>query len=377
VLVAEDDQDLAAYFADVLTDSGFEVHTAPNSPAALLAIGRTRPDAVLADLMMPGGGGMELLRVARQRHPDLPVVLVTGAPDTESAIEAMELGALHYLRKPVAAQEIVRAVNHAVERRRRRRDEVVPAGAGIPGEDIDLIEEALSRALSSAWLAYQPVLDVRCNSTYGHEALLRTRERSFTSPQAILEAAERLGRMQEVGRRMRRELAGGLDLGLTPADQVFFLNLHPHDLFDDDLFDASAGLSIWASRVVLDITGHALAGFSDVRDRLATLRELGYRIALDDIGGGHASLAALLTLKPEIVKIDTDLVSGIEASPVQQGLVRSVVALSRELSFTVVAKGVEKAAQRDVLLDLGVDLMQGFLFQRPQALLRPEPSSAS
>jgi EAL domain-containing protein (putative c-di-GMP-specific phosphodiesterase class I) len=121
-----------------------------------------------------------------------------------------------------------------------------------------------------------------------------------------------------------------------------------------------------ASRVVLEITERSpLSDLEEVRERVTQLRALGFRIAVDDLGAGFAGLTSFAVLNPDIVKLDMNLIRGIETSTVKRRLVASVASLCREMEMLVVAEGVETRAERDVLSDLGCDLFQGFLFARP------------
>jgi EAL domain-containing protein (putative c-di-GMP-specific phosphodiesterase class I) len=95
------------------------------------------------------------------------------------------------------------------------------------------------------------------------------------------------------------------------------------------------------------------------------LRSLGFRIAVDDLGAGYAGLASFAVLDPDIVKVDMNLIRGIETNAVKRRLVSSVAALCREMEMLLVAEGVETAIERDILSDMGCDFFQGFLFARP------------
>jgi EAL domain-containing protein (putative c-di-GMP-specific phosphodiesterase class I) len=95
------------------------------------------------------------------------------------------------------------------------------------------------------------------------------------------------------------------------------------------------------------------------------LRAVGFRIAIDDLGAGYAGLTSFALLEPEIVKIDMTLTRGIDQSPVKQKLVRSMSTLCREMGMTIVTEGVETRDERDTLLAIGCDLLQGYLFARP------------
>jgi len=150
------------------------------------------------------------------------------------------------------------------------------------------------------------------------------------------------------------------------------VNLHPVDLEDEDLYDPAAPLSRVAPRVVLEITERAsLSDVPELASRLARLRALGFRIAVDDLGAGFAGLASFARLRPEVVKIDMSLVRGVESDPVRQKLVDSITHASHDLGILVVAEGIESAAERDVLTALEVDLLQGYLFGRPERAFAP------
>jgi EAL domain-containing protein (putative c-di-GMP-specific phosphodiesterase class I) len=99
---------------------------------------------------------------------------------------------------------------------------------------------------------------------------------------------------------------------------------------------------------------------------------LGYRIAVDDLGAGYAGLNYLAMLEPDVVKLDIGLVRDIHKIPVKRKLVGSMIGLCRDLGIVVVAEGVETVEERDVLVELQCDLLQGFLFARPGKPF-PEP----
>src|SRR3954468_21607980 len=99
--------------------------------------------------------------------------------------------------------------------------------------------------------------------------------------------------------------------------------------------------------------------------RMASLRAMGYRIAIDDLGACYAGLTSFAQLEPEVVKVDMSLVRGIDRSAVKQKLVRSIIALCTELGIHLIAEGIETPEERDMLVALGGDLCQGYLFAKP------------
>jgi EAL domain-containing protein (putative c-di-GMP-specific phosphodiesterase class I) len=232
------------------------------------------------------------------------------------------------------------------------------------------LEASLERALGTLWMAYQPIVRVVDRSIFGYEALLRSEEKALPHPGAILDAAERLGRLDDLGRKIRA--AACAPLSLAP-DAALFVNLHSRDLMDDALRSPQSPLSEHAHRVVLEVTERAsLDHVQDVRGRLADLRQMGFRIAIDDLGAGYAGLTSFAALEPEFVKLDLSLVRGIDRSHTKATLVRSMTSACRDLGMLVVAEGVETPEERDLLVTLGCDFLQGYLLGRPG---RPFPSS--
>jgi EAL domain-containing protein (putative c-di-GMP-specific phosphodiesterase class I) len=298
----------------------------------------------------------------------VPVVLMTGNPNVKTAVLAVEHGALRYLIKPVDMEELRRVMSRAVSLNRvakLKREAFVLGGAGGLGPgDRGVLEAKFDRALATLWMAYQPIVRVFDRTIFGYEALLRSEETALPHPGAILDAAERLGRLNDLGRRIRA--AACVPVAQAPPDALFFINLHARDLMDDNLLSPQSPLSKIASRVVLEITERAsLDQVKDVAAKVSDLRRMGFRIAIDDLGAGYAGLTSFTTLEPEFVKLDMSLVRSIDGSHMKETLVRSLTSACRDLGMLVVAEGVETPAERDTLASLGCDFLQGYLFARP------------
>lgn len=372
--MADDDEPLRDLVKRTLVSAGYEVLTASDGQEAIDLMTATPVDAVVSDISMPRLTGIELLRAIRARDPDVPVVLCTGTPHVDSAIEAVKLGALQYLTKPVDLEELKRALGRAVRLGRiaRLKQEALTllSDGALGGGDLLALEASFERMLQSLWTAYQPIVRARDGSLYGYEALLRSDEPSLPHPGAILDAAERLGRLPDLGRAVRAAAASHMHK--APPDALLFVNLHSRDLLDDTLFSDDAPLSAIASRVVLEITERAsLDDVADARARMAMLRARGFRIAVDDLGAGYAGLTSFVTLEPEVVKLDMSLIRDIDQHATKRKLVSSVTALCHELGLLVVAEGVETRAELDGVLACGCDLIQGYFVAKPG---RPFPS---
>jgi EAL domain-containing protein (putative c-di-GMP-specific phosphodiesterase class I) len=212
-------------------------------------------------------------------------------------------------------------------------------------------------------MVYQPIVCWSKRSVFAYEGLVRSAEPALPNPGAFLTAAERLHRLDEVGRAIRGRVAGAM---IEDRVHTVFVNLHTRDLLDEALYNPESPLSQVARRVVLEITERAaLDEVRDVRDRVARLRKMGYRVAVDDLGAGYAGLTSFAQLEPDVVKLDMSLVRNVNKEPTKLKLIRSMISLCAEMGLLVVAEGVETSEERDVLVDLGCDYLQGYLFARP------------
>ncbi len=368
VLLVDDEPALLAAFRRVLAAAGHDVQTAGNGKEAMVLLNSADFDVIVADLVMPGVDGLQLLRTVRAHDLDVPVVMMTGSPTLETAIQALEYGALRYLTKPVdldaLKQVVAQAVRlHRLAKLKRQALELLGSDAKQLGDRASL-EASFARALSTIWMAFQPIVCWSEKRIFGYEALVRANEPTLPHPGALFDAAERLAQLPVLGRAIRASVAS--TVAPSAIDGHTFVNLHPLDLMDDSLFAPESPLSSIASRVVLEITERAsLDHVKDVRTRIANLRQMGFRVAVDDLGAGYAGLASFAQLEPEVVKLDMALVRDIDKNATKKKLAESMVTLCRDLGMLVIAEGIETPAERDTLISLGCDHLQGYLFAKP------------
>jgi len=368
VLLVDDDAAVRNALRRVLQHSGYRVVSCGSAAEALEQLAADSYDAMLSDVRMPGMSGLKLLRAVREHDLDLPVILITGSPDLGSATEAVEYGALQYLIKPVESERLEEAVDRAAadgRMARARRRYIADYGSSTfrVGERAG-IAATLARAFDSLAVAYQPILHAVDGSLFAYEALMRSGEPDLPHPHAVMRAAESVDRLQHLGGTMRRLVA--LDLATT-QQSIFFVNLHPEDLSDEALYDADAPLTQFARRVVFEITERAaLEHVGDLRDHIFELRALGFRIAwVDDLGATYSGLTSFRQLKPDFVKLDMELVRGIERNEIKRRMVRSMIERCHGTGKLVIAEGVETPDEKQTLVDLGCDLLQGYLLGRP------------
>lgn len=181
--------------------------------------------------------------------------------------------------------------------------------------------------------------------------MLRSGEPSFKGPIDMIEAAEKLGRLHDLGRACRNRAAR--EFQRTVGNELLFVNLHALDLIDEELLRPESPLASIASRVVLELTERAPLGESDeIPKRVARLRAMGFRIAIDELGSGYAGLNSLVPLEPEFVKLDMSLVRGLHLSPIRHRLVSLMIDTCNSLGIQVVAEGVEVQEEYNALVSL-------------------------
>jgi len=365
VLLVDDEPGIVRSYGRLLRTAGFRVTELTDPCGVADVIATDEVDVIVTDVGLPVIDGIQILQIVRAAHPTLPVVLITGAGDLPSAIKAVEHGAHRYLQKPVDSHVLVAVVEDALAAHRRAEEHHRAVAyyerLGQQASFRSSIAGRFDRALEGLYMAYQPIVRWSDRSVYAYEALVRSTERGLSRPQALFSAGESLDRLHDLGRATRRLVAATMEQ--APPDLQMFVNLHPHDLDDESLMSGECPLTRMASRVVLEVTERtSLDLTSELGQRLVTLRNLGYRLAIDDLGAGYSGLTALTQIRPEVVKVDMSLVRGIDDDPTKRKLVAMLAASCRDLGMLMIAEGVETTDERDVLVRIGCDLLQGHLF---------------
>jgi PAS domain S-box-containing protein/diguanylate cyclase (GGDEF)-like protein len=219
-------------------------------------------------------------------------------------------------------------------------------------------------------LVFQPVVDVVLQRTVSVEALLRWRHPVFgdVSPVEFVPLAEESGLITDLGRWVLREACttiaalGDTDLGIAvnvSARQVRSGELVP------DVLAALESSGLPASRLIVEITESVLLDDSHVIEDLSALRQLGVRIAVDDFGTGWSSLAYLVGMPIDVLKMDQHFLANVEHDPQRRALCRAVLQLGTSLGLPVIVEGVDSSAVLGLLRDMGHRYLQGYVFSRP------------
>lgn len=393
VIVADDDPHIRVYLEAVLHSHGFVVAgAAADSQGAIELAAAAQPHVALLDLRMPGGGGLEAARQIAQVSPTTRIVIFTADADAPEILPLLQVGIDGYVVKGTPPERLAAAIRNA-----HAGSADLATGAStvavhelttrLQAEEAEARrrEEARARiadTISSARfrVVHQPIIDLRDGSTCGVEALTRFTAPPDRSPDAWFDDAERVG----LGPTLEFTTASAaLDLLDDLAPEIFMtMNASPAMVLGGGLDDLMTGLD--PARVVLELTEHApVTDYRALNEALAAWRAAGGRVAVDDAGGGYASFAHVLNLLPDFIKLDISLVRDIHNDRPRQALARAVTGFACELGVTVIAEGVEEAAELEVIADLGTQLAQGFHLGRPRPLaeqpdlLRAEVSPAS
>ena len=250
-----------------------------------------------------------------------------------------------------------------------------PLQAFCPAQDSPLAELLEHRRLES-W--FQPVVGADGVTVHGHECLVRAHDPAdgrLINPGRLIEWAQRENLLFMFDRVCRETHIAEAAASGAPADHLFLINFLPSVIYEPEFclrttVAALEGTGLRPEQIVFEVVETEKIGDSDhLRRILAYYRDNGFGVALDDLGAGYSGLSLMADLDPDLVKIDRALVGRADASEGHLDTCRAIVDLARRRGRRVLAEGIETAEQRDLMRDLGVDLMQGFFFGRPA----PEP----
>jgi EAL domain-containing protein (putative c-di-GMP-specific phosphodiesterase class I) len=245
--------------------------------------------------------------------------------------------------------------------------------------------------------AFQPIFDLVTRRVTGVEALARFNAKPTAPPDVWFAAAEKSGQGQSLELLAIRLALR--NVAYLPDGLYIALNVSPRTLTSPELLTTLLDSGVPPNRLVVEVTEHAsipdYTPFQQARERL---RLSGIRLAVDDAGSGYASFRHIVSLAPDIIKLDRGLIAGIDEDEARRALVAAVVMFALQSGAALLGEGVETAGELHVLETLGVEAAQGFhlghpttdravwatwshpstaLSERKAQTLRPTPSSKS
>jgi len=225
--------------------------------------------------------------------------------------------------------------------------------------------------------AYQPIVDVASCTVFGHEALVRGAEGE--SAYSVLSRLNDSNRYRFDQACRIKAIKDAAQLGIQARLSINFL---PNAIYKPEVcirttLEAARVHNFPIQRIIFEATeGEVISDGKRLAQILQEYKRTGFLTAIDDFGAGYAGLNLLANFQPDIIKLDMELVRGVDSSSARQAIARGIVSMCNELGITVLAEGIETAGERDFFVHEGVSLMQGYLFSRPafQALgeINPE-----
>jgi len=225
----------------------------------------------------------------------------------------------------------------------------------------------LSRVLRDKlfYMVYQPIFHIEMKKVVGYEILTRFTAEPIQSPDRWFNDAGTVGLQAELELAVIRSAL--TDFKHFPDHAYLSFNLSPHSILDDQVLAVFDDYPL--DRIVIEVTEHeSIHDYEIVANRLESLRRCGLRLAVDDAGAGYASFRHILKLKPDIIKLDSSLVSTINTDDRSRALASALVRFAEETECKVVAEGVETEDVLEVLRQLNVNKAQGYLLGPPSTL---------
>jgi EAL domain-containing protein (putative c-di-GMP-specific phosphodiesterase class I)/CheY-like chemotaxis protein len=378
VLLADDEPDLRDALTDLLAQEPTLalVGAAADADEAVSLAKREQPDVALVDVSMPAGGGPRAAREIVRSSPRTRVIALSAFEDRATVLEMLRAGAVGYLVKGMAGEEIVDSIHRVANGRASVSADVVDGivlelSSQLRREEIEQQRlsarvEEIQRFVNGEGLVIhvQPIVDLGTREVVGFEALARFRSLPPRPPNEWFAEAAAL----ELGTQLELasiERAVAL-LPAVPETAYLSVNCSHRTVAVPELL---ALLAADAKRLVVEITEHEpVEDYDQLARSLQPLRDLGVRIAIDDAGAGYASLRHTLALGPDIVKVDISLTRSIDMDRGRRALASALISFADEMDMTIIAEGIETEAELATLRDLGVRYGQGYHLAEPAAL---------
>ena len=233
----------------------------------------------------------------------------------------------------------------------------------------DEIAERINTVLMGDQLqiVYQPIFDVNHNKVVGFEALSRFNTEPVRSPDIWFNEAAKVGMGVKLECKAVKKALQALEILPEHIYIYTSVNVSPHTILSgsvEDLFDNTP-----LHRVILEVTEHeAIDVYTEISTAISQLRVKGLKLAVDDAGAGYASFRHILSLSPEVIKLDISITRDIDILNAHRALTTAFVYFSIETGSKIVAEGVETTKELEVLRRLGVNYIQGYLLGKPMSI---------
>jgi EAL domain-containing protein (putative c-di-GMP-specific phosphodiesterase class I)/CheY-like chemotaxis protein len=371
ILVIEDGIANDGMLSLILATRGYKVVAAKNGQDAINK-SRLPIDLIVLDLILPDMNGIEVCHYFKRAEVtrNVPVIILSErACGVDQKVQCFQLGADDFLCKPFDNEELLARIFALL--RRHYGEEIHAESERF--EHLKQLKHIVDHELIEP--NFQPIYLLDRDSTcqlYGMEVLSRPLiDGALKNPEMLFEVALELGFYYELEMMVWKKALGVLSKN-GPMPNIFFNcssylienNKFPqvHKIFES--------FSVSPQNVFFELTERsAISQYALFCDRLQEFRDSGFKIAVDDVGSGYASLESIIETRPEVVKIDRHIIHGLTANSYKRSIVKFIVSFCCEHDIICVAEGVETAGEFALLKDLGVTAFQGYYFHKPAPLV--------
>ena len=365
ILLVDDDHAVTQMLTMLFETHGYKVNLARNGSDCFKKIS-TSTDIIILDVGLPDYDGFDVCRRLKEQEKTrhIPIIILSGRILQEDIIEGLYVGADDYMTKPFEYEELVARMEAVMRRGIIWRDELV----GNNEEKI-IINELRKIIENKAITPYfQPIFDLATGEIYGVEALSRPQTVGLLSnPDLMFRYAVKFGFYQDLEVIAWQKAIQKASQMLT--SQYLFLNCSPYFVEGTKfptLYSTFDEMNIKHEKVILEITERsAIGNFKLFYKNLKNYRKNGFKFAIDDVGGGYASLESIVETKPEVVKIDRHITHNIMKDKFKRSIVRFIVAFCKENNIYSIAEGIESKNDYLTVKELGVQAGQGFYLHPP------------
>ncbi len=215
---------------------------------------------------------------------------------------------------------------------------------------------------------FQPIVNAKDGSIYAYEALMRPCVTPHMMPDTVLRYATYLNRLYDVEKLTYMNVSRIIiekDISHGGTRKVFVNSIPGQRLTDDSVKEFREELDKVCGSMVVELTEKSEISDEELRILKSEIESLGMQVAVDDYGTGYSNVSNFLRYMPDYVKIDRMLLSGIHVSPQKQHFVKDIIQFSHDNGIMALAEGVENVEEMKAVIELGIDLLQGYYVSRP------------
>lgn len=295
-------------------------------------------------------------------------------PNGEKQRIRFSMGVAWYPQNADNVQELIQLADFAMyEAKHKAKGTVKEFDPVTYNKNIHILEnrEAINKLLDEKliYFMYQPIVDLKSGEVFAYEALMRSKISEFKSPKEILDVASaqsKLGKLEEVVILSVIE-----DISNRRSEfgdsKIFINSITNQSVSKEQYEELKIKYGNLLENIVLEITEAEDDTPEQMHEKVSAVKDCGMIIAIDDFGSGYSNEMRIVSIQPNIIKIDMELIQGIHKNPDKEKLVYNLVSFCHEKDIDVVAEGVEELEDLEKIMSIGVDYVQGYFMARPDS----------